>query len=194
MIENRPTAPERVDPWHIPVSLEELEVFTVPFVSQDEEQQLLAQFGLEVGTRHRHGLVIGRFQPLHYGHIFLIKQALAITDTITIGIGSSNVRNVDNPWSVEQRHTQLDKALEREGLNDHVARVAYLHDFMNDDFWLSETLKKTGEIDVVVGNNDWVNGIFTRANYPVLTTPLYHRNQFEGRKIREHLRSTRSQS
>ena len=179
---------KREEMWDISVEPHVLDLFTVPFLATSEEQKLLEQFRLEVDKRYQTGLIIWRFQPVHYGHIFLIKQALEITHSIIIGIGSSNERNADNPWSIEQREQRLARVVDALAIKERVFKIVRLSDYMNDDLWLEETLRKTGDVDVVVGNNDWVNSIFARANYPVITTPFYHRDMFEGRRIREYLR------
>ena len=48
-------------------------------------------------------LLIGRFQPFHKGHLFLIKKALEKADKIIIGIGSSNMSDENNPIDFETR-------------------------------------------------------------------------------------------
>lgn len=179
-------------PWHIAVEPRELEPFTLPITTAEEEHRLLEQLYLEYTNRYSVGLVIGRFQPLHYGHLFLMKQALQVSTCIVIGIGSSNIKNVDNPFSPEQREKMLLQSFEREReIKSRVISIVRLDDYFNDNLWISEALKKTGDVDVIVGNNEWVNGIFENANYPVVRTTLYHRTYYEGRKIREKLRNAR---
>ncbi len=165
-----------------------LERFTLAPDATEEEQKLLAEITVERLRRHSLGLVIGRFQPLHYGHIYLLKQALAVADAIVIGIGSSNVRDADNPFSIEQRERMLQLALKREQLDKRVFKIVTLPDYPDDVFWLKETLRRTGDIDVVIGNNSWVNGIFEQASYQVMRVPFLRRYEFEGKRIRQLLR------
>ncbi len=47
MIETIDSKNKVQEPWHIAIKLEELEVFTLPFTSEDEEQQLLKKLYLE---------------------------------------------------------------------------------------------------------------------------------------------------
>lgn len=166
-----------------------LERFTRPFISNDEEQRLLQVRG-EVVPSQRVGLVIGRFQPLHYGHIYLFKQALAIAHAIIIGVGSANVKNQDNPFSVSFREGMVRQAIQQHDFAQRVLGVVQLNDYQDDRFWLEETLKKTGDIDVVIGNNEWVNGIFSKANVATREVPLLNRGGYEGTKIRQWLRSS----
>ena len=181
---------KKEDDWRICVAPQVLDRFTLPFLPGSDEQKLLEQFRIDIDKRYAHGLVIGRFQPLHYGHIFLIKQALEIAQNITIGIGSCNKESFDNPWTGGERELRLVRVLEGLGLAGRISKIVRLHDFDDDDLWLEETLKKTGRVDGVVGNNDLVNDIFARWNFSVTTTHLYYRDTYEGRKIRKRLRGT----
>ncbi len=54
------------------------------------------------------GIFIGRFQPLHLGHVALIKQALSQCDTLLIAIGSADrARSFKNPWTFNERKTLI---------------------------------------------------------------------------------------
>ncbi len=57
---------------------------------------------------HTTGLVLGRFQPLHPGHLDLINTAMQECDEVVVCIGSAQ-RN--EPFTIEQRHQHLDKQL-----------------------------------------------------------------------------------
>ena len=163
--------------------------FVLPCTSPEEERRLLDQFSGKVLARYELGLVIGRFQPLHYGHLFLIKQALTIANKIIIGIGSSNVVNHDNPFSLQHRQQMLAAALEKEKeIAKRIIRITPLPDFPDDDVWMSETIKRVGKVDATIGNNDWVNGIFEKHGIPVVRTSFYFREIYEGKKIRSKLR------
>jgi nicotinamide-nucleotide adenylyltransferase len=166
-----------------------IEQFTQPPVSDEEEQLLLDQLDREVLEKYKVSLVIGRFQPLHYGHIYLFKQALTVASTMVVGIGSANVRNTDNPFTYIQRERMVREVLARERLLERVEHIVPLDDDPNDDVWLRKTLEQTGsDIDVVVGNNEWVNSIFEQAQIKTLPVPMLKRATYEGKAIRHLLR------
>ena len=50
------------------------------------------------------GLLIGRFQPFHLGHLEALKFALSKVDNLWLGLGSSN-KSIEksNPFSAEER-------------------------------------------------------------------------------------------
>ncbi|RMF91195.1 MAG: nicotinamide-nucleotide adenylyltransferase, partial [Methanobacteriota archaeon] len=58
-------------------------------------------------------LFIGRFQPLHKGHMMIIKRILEETDALSIVIGSSqHAGTPENPFSADEREEMLRRALE----------------------------------------------------------------------------------
>lgn len=130
------------------------------------------------------GLLVGRFQPFHYGHKYLIEQALSFCDKIVIGIGSANKRGKDNTFSYIQRKRMLLFFLEKERIQDRVLKIFPSPDIPDDQEWLKDVIKKAGNFDVVVGDNEWVNNIFEKAGYKVLKIGYHKRHLYEGEKIR----------
>jgi cytidyltransferase-like protein len=55
------------------------------------------------------GLVLGRFQPLHPGHLWLIDRAMTECAQTVICIGSAQQAE---PYTIEQRHTRMQAQLE----------------------------------------------------------------------------------
>lgn len=139
------------------------------------------------------GFLIGRFQPLHFGHIHLIRESLKQIQTIIIGVGSAQdyqVHEEENPYSYAQREKMLREMIRHKQLSERIDTIIPLIDNPDDDAWRTAVLKMTGPIDVVVSNNDWVKGIFERVNIPTLSVPLYRRDLYEGTKIREILKNS----
>jgi nicotinamide-nucleotide adenylyltransferase len=137
------------------------------------------------------GLFIGRFQPFHKGHLFVLKKALEDVEKIIIGIGSANKSDSDNPLSAIDRKEVLNKIIQEENLEDRIVKIELLDDNVSDDLWLSETLEKVGKIDVVIGNNDWVNNLFKKIGIPALLTEFFYRDALEGQYIRKLIRQNR---
>lgn len=131
------------------------------------------------------GLVIGRFQPFHLGHKYLIERSLEICGNIIIGIGSSNISDAKNPYSYIERKKFIQEFIKEEGIEKHVIKIVSIPDHPDDTIWLSRLIDKTGKIDASIGDNAWVNGIFERANVPVVKIGLFKRRTLEGTKIRK---------
>lgn len=79
---------------------------------------------------------IGRFQPLHNGHINTIRLALQKTRRLIILVGSHQaVSTSRNPWTSEERMAMIRGALDEEEYNRCL--VAGLEDFTyNDEKWV----------------------------------------------------------
>ena len=58
------------------------------------------------------GVIIARLQPIHYGHIELIKQALRDNDKVFIWVGSADKLNVRNPIPIKRRMELVNAALD----------------------------------------------------------------------------------
>jgi len=118
-------------------------------------------------------LFVGRFQPLHYGHISVIewlRQQGIIT--IVIGIGSSQYQStVDNPLSftVRQRFWQTLFPLPE-------MPVVALPDIHDDARWIEHITKlvydaTSLQFQAIITNNPWVERLAVAAHIPVLNPP-----------------------
>lgn len=135
--------------------------------------------------KYKIGLVIGRFQPFHLGHVFLIKEALRLCEKVVIGIGSSNVLDQDNIFTFEQRLKMIELFIREEKLEERIIKVVPIPDVPDDEEWFEITKKAIGHVDVVLGNNDWVNRIFEENGYKIKKIEYFDRVNLEGKKIRE---------
>ena len=89
------------------------------------------------------GLVVGRFQPLHGGHRYLIKTAIAENDNIVVCIGSAQKAD---PLSLEERHKRLSKFLKDIDLTNKILKTITMEDTPSDEVWLSQLNKKAGVV------------------------------------------------
>lgn len=132
------------------------------------------------------GVIIGRFQPFHTGHVWLVKKALERFDKIIILIGSSNITDEKNPWSLELRKKVILKFIEKEKISERILEVTDVIDVPDDDKWLEIAIEKIGtEKFIVIGDNDWVNGIFEKKGYEVWRAGFFKRYKYEGTQIRK---------
>lgn len=69
------------------------------------------------------GIILARFQPIHNGHLSIIRKAYKENEFVYIFIGSSDTRNARNPIAFQTRYTLLVSALKEEGLTTNVKIV-----------------------------------------------------------------------
>lgn len=66
-------------------------------------------------------LLLARIQPIHNGHIYLIKKMVSECNNVYVCIGSANkYKSLRNPFPVELRKKLLEEALEENDLLDKV--------------------------------------------------------------------------
>jgi len=135
--------------------------------------------------KNRLALIVGRFQPFHKGHLFLVKKALEKADKIIVGIGSANIIDVNNPIDFETRKKVIKAVFYKERVEDKLIKIVSLDDFFDDKKWLNNFKKQVGEFDLALGNNDWTNNILKKAGYKVLKVNYYKRPLYEGWRIRK---------
>lgn len=89
-------------------------------------------------------LIIGRFQPLHNGHLALIAEARKQADQTLVLIGSSKqLPDFKNPFSYEERLGLLTQCLPRgEDLS-----VYGLPDQHDDDEWIQEVVARVNQLE-----------------------------------------------
>ena len=100
--------------------------------------------------RKKTALFIGRFQPLHNGHVHAIKSALKKYDFLIIAVGSISKKGPENPFSYAERKKMIGKALAKyEGRY----RIIGVRD-TSDERW-TRKVKKI-RFDAVISGNSHV--------------------------------------
>jgi len=140
--------------------------------------------------KYKIGLVIGRFQPFHKGHLHLLKESLNIADKIIIGIGTANRCDQDNPWTIEERRLMLEKVVKEEKIENRIIKIVDVNDYLNDDErWYRASQVETDSVDIVIGNNDHVRRIYDEHHIQTTGAKLFKRYLLEGYKIRKLIRA-----
>jgi nicotinamide-nucleotide adenylyltransferase len=128
-------------------------------------------------------LIIGRFQPLHWGHVKLIEWVRSEGDEAHLGIGSSQFDHTrENPFTADERRRMVEVADEAHGLK--VARVDEVPDIFDDTRWVSHVESCCGKFDHIFSHNEWTARLFAEAGYEVRAAPMFDRPLLEGTKIR----------
>ena len=135
--------------------------------------------------KYKTALLIGRFQPFHNGHLYLLKKALSVVEKVIFGIGSASIYDENNPFSYEQRKMMIETVVKNEKISGRIIKIVPLEDFFNDKDWLENLKEKVGMFDVAMGNNKWTNMILKKAGYKVIKTDHYKRYLYEGWRIRK---------
>jgi nicotinamide-nucleotide adenylyltransferase len=117
-------------------------------------------------------LILGRFQPLHKGHLKVIVDAASRDKDIVIAIGSPQKSDEkDNPFSAVERRGMIEAVLAANKLS---AKVIEIPDIKSDEFYVRHVEDVVGaHADVIVTENPWTTRLFREAGYSVEVTPRY---------------------
>jgi nicotinamide-nucleotide adenylyltransferase len=131
------------------------------------------------------GLVIGRFQPFHEGHRYLVEQIASDVDEVVVGIGSAGrSHSVKNPFTSGERVNIVQNVL------DGMETMTYLipvEDVEENALWVRDVEMHCPAFDVAYTNNHLVERLFEEAGYEVRRTPLHNREEYHGAEIRQRM-------
>lgn len=131
--------------------------------------------------------MVGRFQPVHKGHVALLQRALEDCQEVVVGIGSATARtSLRNPFSAAERRQMIGACFPAEVASGRL-RIVDVPDLNNPPKWVEHVLAITGPIDRVFGNDDDTLGLFEVANLPIQRPGLVDRERFQANHIRVQL-------
>ncbi len=91
------------------------------------------------------GLFIGRFQPFHFGHLWVIGNMLCEVDKGIIVIGSSQESGTErNPYTFKQRFDMINEVL-KTNLPESKYEIIGVKDVNDDNDWVDNVLSFTGK-------------------------------------------------
>jgi nicotinamide-nucleotide adenylyltransferase len=129
------------------------------------------------------GLLIGRFQPFHLGHLNAVRFALSSVDELLIGIGSSNRFNEKrNPFTADERKEMIESSLDEPTLER--TRVYYIPDVNDHERWTHHVDEIVPKYDVVFSNDEFTHTLFGKRGIKVISVPLKQREILSGTDIR----------
>jgi len=129
------------------------------------------------------GLLIGRFQPFHLGHLAAVKFALTQVDNLAIGIGSSNrVNEKRNPFSAEERKEMIVSSLDKSDLQK--CKIYFVPDVNDHAKWTYHVDEIIPKYDVVFSNDDFTHELYKKRDIKVVSVPLKQREILSGTDIR----------
>ena len=129
------------------------------------------------------GLLIGRFQPFHLGHLDAVLFGLSRIENLFICIGSSNKSNERrNPFSAEERREMIVSSIEP----SMAARLKIfdIPDVGDHEKWTFEIDKIVPKYDVVFTNDEFTKTLFEKREISVISVILKDREKFSGTNIR----------
>jgi len=130
------------------------------------------------------GLLIGRFQPFHLGHLDALRFALSKVDKLWIGLGSSNKPlQKNNPFSAEERKEMILSSID-ESMKQRI-QIYFIPDLENHIKWIELIDALVPKFDTVFTNDELTRHLYSKRDVEVLPIPFVKRDILSGTNIRD---------
>ncbi len=139
-------------------------------------------------AKSKRGLFVGRFQPLHYGHIEVIKKILKENDEIVIVVGSAqSSHSLNNPFTVGERILMLRSALKGEKIDLARCYIVPIPDAEMHAVWTAKLIAYCPPFDVVYSNEPLTRRLFEEMGFSLGSIPLFRRDLYDATEIRRRM-------
>lgn len=133
------------------------------------------------------GLIVGRYQPFHLGHLAAVKEALGHCDRLIVAIGSAQYSHTrDNPFTAGERYEMVYAAVLEAGIYERVNIIPVI-DVNRYAVWVSHVRSLVPPFHTIFTNNPLTQRLFSESGYEVRQTKIYNKESYSGSYIREQM-------
>ena len=131
------------------------------------------------------GLMMGRFQPFHKGHLALVKQILAECDEVVIVLTGSQFNYIEkDPFTSGERIEMIHQSITEEGIDLSRCFLVAIENQSNVATWASYLKSALPHFDKVYSGNDYVVMLLADSGYQVVSPKFLEREKYNATKIR----------
>ena len=131
---------------------------------------------------------IGRFQPIHKGHIHTIKQIIDKGEDLIIAIGSAQYSHTpDNPFTGGERVMFIRQALIDENLPMERIDIIPVTDINIHPLWVAHLISFVPYFEKAYTHNPLVKRLLFDAGVQIDETDLLQRNTYSAKHVRDLL-------
>ena len=107
------------------------------------------------------GLLIGRFQPFHLGHLEALQFALSKVDKLWLGLGSSNKPiEKSNPFSAEERKKMILSSID-DSMKNKIT-IYFIPDVDIHVKWIEKIDTIVPKFDIVFSNDPLTDHLYSK--------------------------------
>lgn len=129
------------------------------------------------------GLLVGRFQPFHLGHLHAVNYALSHVDVLRLAIGSSNRFNEpENPFSIDERRAMIQNSLDEDAQKR--ITIHTIPDVQHHIRWLRLIQDRVPPFCVIFTNDPTTSRLYHVRGMSVRGIPFHNRSDLSGTNIR----------
>jgi nicotinamide-nucleotide adenylyltransferase len=134
------------------------------------------------------GLLVGRMQPVHQGHLQVIKRILEEVEEVILVIGSAQLSHtLKDPFTAGERVMMLTKALAENDIPASRYYIIPIPDIECNSLWVAHLEMFTPPFQQVYSGNPLVQRLFLEKEYQVTVPPLFNREIYSGTEVRRRM-------
>ncbi|HPH33889.1 MAG TPA: nicotinamide-nucleotide adenylyltransferase [Methanoregulaceae archaeon] len=128
---------------------------------------------------------IGRFQPYHNGHQYVLEKIAGTADAIVIGVGSAQLSHEkENPFTAGERILMITESLKDIRVPLYVIPI---EDIKRNALWVAHVRSMVPPFDIIYSSNPLVMRLFSEEGIPVRSPAMYARELHSGTEIRRRI-------
>jgi nicotinamide-nucleotide adenylyltransferase len=136
----------------------------------------------------RVGLLVGRFQPFHLGHLAAVKYALKRVQYLYVVVGSAQRSHERaNPFTAGERITMIKSALDGNGVDPSRWMAIPIADADSHSLWVSSVESMVPKFDVVFTNDALTFLLFKEEGAEVKAVPYLDRTRYSATNVRDRI-------
>lgn len=131
------------------------------------------------------GLMTGRFQPFHNGHLALAKQILTECNELVIVIGSAQFNFIDrDPFTAGERALMIHEALKEAKLDLSKCYIIPLANDENNARWIAYLRSMAPPFDAIYSGNDFVKHLARSQDVAIKSPRFAKKDEYNGTAVR----------
>lgn len=131
------------------------------------------------------GLMMGRFQPFHLGHLDLARQILKECDEVIILVTSSQFNYLEkDPFTAGERIEMIHDSIKESDIDLTRCIVLAIENQFNIATWAAYLKSMLPHFDKVYSGNEYVKMLLADSEIEVIKPIFLERGKFNATKIR----------
>lgn len=136
----------------------------------------------------RIGILVGRFQPFHLGHLEAVEYALKRVSYLYVVVGSAQRNHErDNPFTAGERITMIKGALDGNGVDPAKWMAIPIADADSHSLWVSTVVSMVPKFDVVFTNDALTFLLFKEEGFEARAVPYLDRKRYSATNVRDRI-------
>ncbi|MHA1584517.1 MAG: adenylyltransferase/cytidyltransferase family protein [Promethearchaeota archaeon] len=137
--------------------------------------------------------IVGRFQPLHNGHLMVILEMLKHHSKIKIGIGSAQYYDmINNPFTYNERREMILRVLKQHKISIDRIQIYPINDLHNMEKWSNEVIRVLGDFDIFYSNSEWTRRLMQNKGKQIAPLLKFEFEKYNASHVRELIRTGQS--